>query len=465
MSKKTRTSQTPASCRSLRAVENFSCIGGECENNCCHSWQVTLNKKDYVVWRNAAKKDPKELELFKANVPKAGKAGGKIYATLLLDEETGRCSFQKDCGLCRVHEKFGHEALPATCRTFPKTYNVDQRSVQANASLGCPEYLRNVMAEESATDVIDVSMPSDDTSIHKLGTIGSAWHWHRSLPEIGELGLSLLKSSRSQGSLAERLFVLTMMLDQIDDLGNQASKPLTLALLSQRVSPLLEEAGRRNVINEFRALSVPTSTLALQFVFSMFAYRLTVEWRQMSVFWDGIYASYKHLVPAEMQYVRGEKFGVDVDSIAPTFYQRRNKIHSRAGTELQRWYGRAFCNQFYSGGGSADETPLGYLGRHILTVMMYDFAVCSHEDINPLLEGSGSLTEDERVLLQKHVVNIVHRVSRTMLHVNKIKAALAKIMKEQEIGTLPLLVTLLKDFESGGGATDIRLNPIAAMMR
>ena len=465
MAKKNRVGESLKSCRSLRAVENFSCIGSECENNCCHTWRVSLTKKDYVVWRNAARKDSKELELFHENVPKAKQSSGNVYASLMLDKDSGRCSFQKECGLCRVHEKFGQEALPSTCRTFPKTYYVDQVGVQVNASLGCPEYLRNVMAEESATDVLEVSVPKSGASIHKLSTVGSAWHWHRSLPEIGELGLSLLKTARPRATLAERLFVLVMMLDQIDELGNHPSSPLTLELFSQRVAPLLEESGRSKVIGEFRGLTVPKSDLSLQFVFSMFAYRLTVDWKDMSIFWDGIYASYKDVVPAEMAYVPGKSFGVDVNSIAPIFYERRNKIHGRAGSDLQRWYGRAFSNQFFNGGGAADETPLGYLGRHILTIMMFDFAVCSHEDINPLLEGDGALSEHEKELLSQHVVNIVHRVSRTMLHIDKIKTSLARIMKEQEIGTLPLLVTMLKDFESGTAMKEIRLNPIAAMMR
>ena len=465
MAKNIREGESLKSCRSLRAVENFSCIGSECENNCCHTWRVSLTKKDYVVWRNAVRKDRKELEYFHENVPKTKQSGENEYASLMLDKESGRCSFQKECGLCRVHEKFGPEALPSPCRTFPKTHYVDQTGVQVNASLGCPEYLRHVIAKESATDVLEVKLPKSGARMHKLSTVGSAWHWHRALPEIGELGLSLLKSARPRATLAERLFVLVMMLDQIEDLGNHPTSPLTLELFSQRVAPLLEESGRSNAINEFRGLTVPSSNLSLQFVFSMFAYRLTVEWQDMSLFWDGIYASYRDVAPAEMAYIPGKSFGVDVDSIAPVFYKRRNKIHGRAGGDLQRWYGRAFSNQFFNGGGAADETPLGYLGRHILTIMMFDFAVCSHEDINPLLDGDGPLNEQEKELLSRHVVNIVHRVSRTMLHIDQIKTSLAKVMKDQEVGTLPLLVTMLKDFESGIAMKEIRLNPIAAMMR
>lgn len=465
MAIKNNKSLASMSCRSLRAVEEFSCIGSDCENNCCHTWRVSLTKKDYVIWRKAARKDPKELELFEKNVPKSKSANNSGYANLLLDKDTGRCSFQKECGLCRVHEKFGQEALPSTCRTFPKNYYIDKNIVQASASLGCPEYLRNVMAKESATDVLEVSLPDATAGIHKLSSSGSDWHWQRCLPELGELGLSIIKSSRPHATLSERLFVLTMMLDQIEDLGMSSSQPLTLGLLSQRVSPFLDASGRSKTVQEFRALSVPSNHLSLQFVFSMFAYRLTVGWRDMAPFWDGIYASYKDVAPAEMQYVPGESFGVDVDSIAPVFYQRRNKLHSRAGDDLQLWYGRAFCNQFYNGGGSEDESPLGYLGRHVLTIMMFDFAVCSHEDIDCLLEGEGPLDADEKQQLSQHVVNIVHRICRTLLHVKKIRTSITKMMDEQEIAALPLLATMLKDLESGKKVKEIKLNPIAAMMR
>lgn len=461
MAKKNKVAPVATSCRSLRAVEEFSCIGGDCENTCCQNWKVNLTKKDYVVWRNLAKKHPSEHQLFEKYVIKEESE----YASLEFDEKTGSCPFHGDDGLCRVQKNLGQEALPSTCRTFPKAYNVEKTSIQANATLGCPEYLRNVLADDAATDIVEVGIIPAKTNVMHLASAGDAWHWKRCLPEISELGLSLVKASKPRASLAERLFVVAMMMSSIEDMGNSPSNPLPLPLLSQKVLPFLEEGNRAEIIDGFRELSVPQSNLSLQFVVSMFAYLLTIEWKNISKFWDGIYASYKEVAPAELKVIPGQSFGVNVESIAPLFYERRRKLHARAGKDLQRWYARAFCNQFYIGGTGTDETPLAYLGRHLLTIMMYDFAICSHEDIDSLLTESGPLNPEQHLQLQRHVVNIIHRVSRTALHVSHLSSSLATVMQEQQVDAFALVATMLKDLEGGKSLKPMKLNPVAAMMR
>jgi|GEM_PF-5091263 len=464
MAKKSNSANTVRSCRSLRAVEEFSCIGGDCENTCCQSWKVTLTKSDYVTWRNLAKKEPEQVKLFKEHVPKGAK-GDLGYATLAFDKQTGKCPFHNEQGLCGVQSALGAEAIPATCRTFPKMYNIDKSALQVNASLACPEYVRNVLSSDSATDVIEVGMPSAGTQIMNLSSSGKQWHWQRCLPEIGELGLSIVKSNTLDTTLAERLFSVGVMMDQIEDIGSEPSNPMTLQLLSQRISPILDAGARREMAHQFRELDIVDNDLGLQFVVSMYAYRLSVEWKDMAPLWDGIYASYRDAVSLEMQIVPGEYFGVDVEDLAPIFKERKRKLHSRAGKDLQRWYTRAFCNQFFSGGAASEETPVAYLGRHVLTVMMIDFAICSHEDVDALLAGEGPLSEDELALLKKHVVNIIHRVGRTVLHVGHITSSLASVMASQEVPPLAIVTTMLKELDGDRMHKPMQLNPIAAMMQ
>lgn len=461
MAKKKTVAPAAKSCRSLRAVEEFSCIGGDCENTCCQSWKVNLTKRDYVVWHNLAKKHPSEHKLFEQYVIKEDSE----YASLVFDEKTGSCPFHGDDGLCRVQKNLGLEALPSTCRTFPKVYNVEKNSIQASASLGCPEYVRNVLADDAATDIVEVGIIPAKTNVMHLASAGDAWHWKRCLPEIGELGLSLVKAANPRASLAERLFVVAMMMSSIEESGNSPSNPLPLPLLSQKVLPFLDEGNRAEIIEGFRELSVPHSNLSLQFVVSMFAYLLTIEWKNSSRFWDGIYASYKEVAPAELKVIPGQSFGVDVDSIAPVFYERRRKLYARAGKDLQRWYARAFSNQFYISSAGSDETPLAYLGRHLLTIMMFDFAICSHEDIDGLLTDSGPLSPEQHLQLQRHVVNIIHRVGRTALHVSHLSSSLATVMQEQQVEAFALVAAMLKDLEDGEGLKPMKLNPVAAMMR
>lgn len=460
MAKKDNKSPALTSSRTLRAVEKFQCIGGDCEDTCCQSWKVSLTKNDYVTWKNLARRQPEEFKLFEKHVPK----GGGFFASLEFDQKTGTCPFHDKSGLCRVQSKLGAEALPGTCRTFPRIYTHDASSLQASASLGCPEYARHVLANDEATDVIDGRVPGSDANIMKLNSAGDAWHWQRCLPEIGELGLSLVKSSNPHATLSERLFVLAMMMRQLDGKGDAPDNALTLPQLSHHVMPFLDAGHRATIVQQYQQMDVPKSNLALSMVYALFAYRLTVEWEYMSTLWDGIHASYQHLVPAELKVVRGKSFEVDVESIAPVFEQRRKLLHARAGKQLMKWYERAFCSQFYNGGAAAEETPSAYMGRHVATILMFDFAICSHRAVDDLIAGEGDLSAEEYRFLSKHVVEVMHRVGRTMLHLGKITTSMASIMEEQQVDTFALVTALLKDLGAEQPLANIRMSPLAVAM-
>lgn len=460
MAKKDNKSTVLNSSRTLRAVEAFECIGGDCEDTCCQSWKVSLTKTDYVTWKNLARRQPEEFKLFEKHVPK----GGGFFATLEFDKDTGGCPFQDKTGLCRVQSKLGASALPGTCRTFPRVYTLDASSLQASASLGCPEYTRHVLASDEATDVVDGRVPDPSATIMKLNSSGDAWHWQRNLPELGELGLSIVKSKSPHATLSERIFVLLMMMRQLDGKGDSPENPLPLPQMSQLVLPYLDDKHRAEVVTQYQQTVVPPSNLALSMVYALFAYRLTMEWEYMSTLWDDIHASYAHVVPAELTVVPGKSLQVEVGSIAPVFEKRRRQLHARAGKQLMQWYERAFCNQFYNGGGAAEESPSAYLGRHVATILMFDFAICSHRAVDELIAGEGPLSAEEYSLLAKHVVDVMHRVGRTILHVGKLTTAMASIMEEQQVDSFALVTALLKDLGSVQSVGSIRLSPLAAAM-
>lgn len=446
MAKSKQRASAGGSCRSLRAVQRFRCIGDRCENTCCQTWNVSLTKQDYVGWRNKARKQPQELALFERHVPK----GGDFYASIAFDNESGACPFLDGCGLCRVHERLGESALAMTCRTYPKAFTLERDQVLASGSLGCPEYVRTLLASDEAIDVVDAPVPAPNNVVLALESHGQDWHWQRCLPEIAELGLAMLTDRATRASVPERLYVLVAMMLQIGEAGCSAQQPLSLPLLSQRVAPLLDAGGRESVVQQFRQLPPPDPSTGVQLVLRLFAHRLSLEQRDIAPLWDAIYASYADIAaPSGQTQTTTGGFALDIEATTARFLDRRQRLHALAGEQLQRSYLRLFANQFFNGSPRAKESPLGYLARHIVTLSLLDFALCSHRGVDPLLQQNTPLSPSQREQLQAQLVELVTQVGRTLLHTKAFTQATTELLACHAEDPLALLSALLKGLEGG----------------
>jgi len=104
---------------------------------------------------------------------------------------------------------------------------------------------------------------------------------------------------------------------------------------------------------------------------------------------------------------------------------------------------------------------MAYFFRHVVSLLLIDFAVCSHQRIDKLLVGESDFSPEEQREFQRHVVDVITQVGRTMLHAKQFNSVLPQFFSQQTHDPLTFLVTLLKAFENQSiGA--LRLNPVAA---
>ena len=125
--------------RTLRYLNTFSCIGPDCEDNCCHHRHVDIDHDSYQRLKTAASFSAKPIrkkltQLIKITEPKddphkkrildeMGRRAKRLklkpsYAFMLDDD--GACHFQAQDGLCEIHAHFGADMLPIACATYPR---------------------------------------------------------------------------------------------------------------------------------------------------------------------------------------------------------------------------------------------------------------------------------------------------------------------------------------------------------
>ena len=127
-------------------VRRFQCIADRCEDHCCHSWEVTLDKKSYKTVRK--NRNPqlsamvaRNLELLRENDQRHARI--KIAAN-------ADCPFLNSRKLCEIQGQCGHAALPRTCRSYPRSNSFFAGRVEMSLSLSCPEAARQILLNPDA---------------------------------------------------------------------------------------------------------------------------------------------------------------------------------------------------------------------------------------------------------------------------------------------------------------------------
>lgn len=133
-----------------RYAARFQCIGPRCEDTCCASWTIHIDKKTYKAYRQD--KSPELGGLLAKNLVRIGAdAATHAYAVFRPSGDQQQCPIMQD-GLCSIHKQLGESHLPDVCFTYPRqTHEVDGQFEQS-LSLSCPEAARLALLAEDALD-------------------------------------------------------------------------------------------------------------------------------------------------------------------------------------------------------------------------------------------------------------------------------------------------------------------------
>ena len=115
----------------------FKCSAGACENTCCMGWKIAI--------------DEESLSLYET-MP--GRFGDKVRKSVDWREECllqkgNRCLLLDENGLCEIQKNCGHEALPASCREYPRHVEEFPEVREYSLSLSCPEAAEIILTGNS----------------------------------------------------------------------------------------------------------------------------------------------------------------------------------------------------------------------------------------------------------------------------------------------------------------------------
>ena len=113
-------------------IQTFRCLGDECPDHCCGGWQVPVSSQDRV-------------RLQKHMGAEADHILVRRQENWIMKPAGIACAAQCKEGLCTVQKRFGHDALPLICASYPRSRSCLGKTEEVGGFLSCPENARLVM--------------------------------------------------------------------------------------------------------------------------------------------------------------------------------------------------------------------------------------------------------------------------------------------------------------------------------
>lgn len=197
----------------------FRCIGDKCEDNCCHSWFITVEKPMYKKYRKI--KDEKWRNALSVHVKRNKNAKDDAsYAYLTLNENK-ECSFLSSEGLCNIHSSLGTSYLCESCSTYPRMKNKFNGNWEKSLSTSCPEAARLVLFKKEGINFTYTTEPGSLYLANEITYSIESPTYIKYFWEIRSFVIELLQN-RSE-KFEDRLKILGYFIDSLTNCGEEES--------------------------------------------------------------------------------------------------------------------------------------------------------------------------------------------------------------------------------------------------
>lgn len=208
-----------------RYVERFRCIGPTCEDTCCASWPIHIDKKTYKAYRQDSAHELGKT-LSKSMVRSPNELGSVAYAMIRPEGEEQKCPVMKD-GLCSIHKDLGETYMSDVCFTYPRVTHQVAAQMEQAMTLSCPEAARLALLAEDAFDFVEGSVTLREGMVNRIEPVRGL-----SMELMNELRIFCLNLLRTRElALWQRLALLGLFCEQLSRhlaAGQQAGVPAML---------------------------------------------------------------------------------------------------------------------------------------------------------------------------------------------------------------------------------------------
>ncbi|MGY5266319.1 flagellin lysine-N-methylase [Paraclostridium bifermentans] len=194
--------------------DDFRCSGNKCEDTCCKEWNITIDKKTYMTYKNLKNSEFKN-KLMKSIGRNRQSKSELDYSKIKL--VSNKCPMLSENGLCEVYINLGEEYMCNTCKTYPRSYNLVEDTIESSLCISCIEVARNILLREEPIEFNLDLKESDVKKIEKnINNTKFKTLREKYFNEIRIFSIGLVQNRRF--SIEERLTILGLFIKTISRL-------------------------------------------------------------------------------------------------------------------------------------------------------------------------------------------------------------------------------------------------------
>jgi lysine-N-methylase len=392
-----------------RYLTRFQCLGMACEETCCQGWQVQVDQRHYQILKRAMDRTPAERAEFERSFELDPQPRTEdSHAWIRLQRETQSCPFLTETKLCSVQDRFGVEALPDICATYPRLVARTADHVEMWGTLSCPELARQCLLHEDAMEIMDAPAALTARQSLSAGIVGPPTPYQRYLDDLRGTIFRLL--SMRGYPIGTRLFLVSY-------LGKQTApffhKDAT-AIDEDRLAQVIDHVSTfENVALWHQELSQlpPPESLTARLVTQMLRERLKVPMGSFRVLVDEILASYRDSSGVTMD--ANDSPSLSVGDLWSAYAARRQSwvgvLPERIDLYFENYAKNYWMREWYV----TSPDLLAHAQRLLVRIAILRFLLFGH----PALKAAAQADlPEKRQVLDQAAVDVFFKFSRAIEH-------------------------------------------------
>ena len=148
--------------------KEFTCIADKCQDTCCAGWQIVVDKKSLLKYKEICGNLVLARNKDKTMEPQDAMLGWKMLRFIHWSEGTfrqdsdKRCAFLDNHNLCDLYKNLGEKSLCKTCRLYPRHIEEFEGLREITLSVSCPEVARILMERKTPVTFLTYEKEGDE---------------------------------------------------------------------------------------------------------------------------------------------------------------------------------------------------------------------------------------------------------------------------------------------------------------
>ncbi len=426
----------------LKYVKNFKCIGPDCPDNCCHGWNVGMERGTYEGLKKVLPHNQ-----FKSNIRKEAKNKSAYHAVIMM-RDNGSCPFLDTSDLlCNIHKRYGESYLSIICRQYPRQVSMIGETIQLGLTLSCPEAARLCLLDETAAELVEFDaqpLLKQNVSFYHSQSNSPANRYLSYVNDFREVMLQLL--SNQNIPFDSRLFIALYFARQVSEYVYDGATEIDESKIVHELDLMLTPGYMDDLHSEFESLpqsSAFSMSLLQTIIMGRISHKGILSQLIQAILEDnGIHMVF---TANNIELTADIDLNQAFEMMLSRYQQRRDLLRNRFGAIIDQYVENYSKNFWFKDLFIKSPSLFSHMQNLIVRIAVVKFFFFCHPELNCLVESPETLSPEEiKTTLDQVAINSFYRFSRGIEHDQEFLSKINSELGKQGMDSFAHLVLLLK---------------------